>query len=209
MMRDSKIIGRRTRRPSPEAYARPDAADAADAPRPGRAAHPRLQAPRYDDAVRGAGCEGRYRRRPVHGAPPRSRVPQVPRRDRAQRAGRARYPRHHGPRLQPQDEADPKLVRQAAASGIAISRRPRRHGSTRSSGSSRSCPISRSSAAPIAPPPNSKPPLPPTSTPAMPIQNPSAGQNPPMTSSPPSNGISSPHPRCQRTRWMETSESGH
>ena len=43
------------------------------------------------------------------------RVPQVPRRDRAQRAGRPRRPHRHGQLRHPQNQADPQLVRQAAA----------------------------------------------------------------------------------------------
>jgi transposase len=51
-----------------------------------RAAHPRLRTPRHDDAVRRARCESGNDRRQMHAAPPRPGVPQVPRRNRAQRA---------------------------------------------------------------------------------------------------------------------------
>ena len=82
--------------------------------------------------------EGGNDHRQMHAAPPRAGVPQVPRRGRAQRAGRSRHPRRHGQRVEPQDQADPRLVRQAAAAGTPTSRRHRRPGSIRSSASSRS-----------------------------------------------------------------------
>ena len=54
-------------------------------------------------------------RRQMHAAPPRAGVPQVPRRNRAQRAHRSRHARRHGQRVEPQDQTDPPLVRQASA----------------------------------------------------------------------------------------------
>src|ERR1700736_1694855 len=69
------------------------------------------------------------------------------------------------------------------------SRQHPRHGSTRSSASSRCSPINRSSAAPTALRPRWRPPSPPTSTPAMPTPSPFAGPKPPTTSWPPSNGF--------------------
>ena len=68
-----------------------------------------------------------------------------------------------------------KLIRDwfaNGAAGICTSRRHPRHGSTRSSASSRCSPTSRSSAAPTALPPRWRPPSPPTSTPAMPTPKP-------------------------------------
>jgi transposase len=70
----------------------------------GRAAHPRLQAERNDVAVRGARREGRDRHRPMHAPAPRQRVPQIPRRGRAQRALRPRRSRRHGQLRNAQDQ---------------------------------------------------------------------------------------------------------
>ncbi len=70
--------------------------------------------------------------------------------------------------------------------GTGTSRRHRRRGSTRSSGSSRSCPKSRSNAALIVPRPNSKQRSRPISRLATPTQNPSAGSRAPTISWPPS-----------------------
>ena len=69
-------------------------------------------------------------------APPRARVPQVPRHHRGQRADRSRHPPRHGQLRHPQDQADPRLVRQAAALARPLHARPRRPGSIRSNASS-------------------------------------------------------------------------
>ena len=75
------------RREVPDPGAGPDRSDAADAARPARAAHPRLQAARHHDAVRGAGDRHRQGHRRVQAAPPPPGVPRVP------QAGRPRLPR--------------------------------------------------------------------------------------------------------------------
>ena len=96
--------------------------------------------------VRRSRREGGNDRRQMHAAPPRTGVPQVPRRSRAQRSGQPRHPRRHGQRVEPQDQTDPRMVRQATAAGMSTSRRHPHPGSIRSSVSSRSCPNSRSNA---------------------------------------------------------------
>jgi len=60
------------------AGARPHATPVAAAARPGRTAHPRLQAARNDIAVRGTRCEGWDRYWQMHVAASRDRVSQVP-----------------------------------------------------------------------------------------------------------------------------------
>ena len=56
----------------------------------------------------------------MHAAPPGPRVPQVPRRSRAQRPRRVGHPRRDGQRLDPQDQADPRLVCRAPAPAYAL-----------------------------------------------------------------------------------------
>ena len=68
--------------------ARPHPAAAAAAPRPGRAAHARLQAARHDLAIRRARREGRDHHWQVPAAPPRAGVPPLPRHRREERAQR-------------------------------------------------------------------------------------------------------------------------
>ncbi len=63
------------RREEPDPGPRPYAAAAAAASRPGRAAHPRLQALRHDLAVRRARRGGRHRHRHVHAAAQGNGVP--------------------------------------------------------------------------------------------------------------------------------------
>ena len=70
------------------------------------------QAPRHDLAVRRARCRRRQRDRALLPTPPGARVPPLPRHHRRQRAGRPRGPRRARQRRQPQDQADPRLVRQ-------------------------------------------------------------------------------------------------
>ena len=84
-------------------------------PGPGGAAHPRLQAPRHHHAVRRARRGDGRGHRTVQEAAPGTRVPRLPRRGGAQRPCRTRRPCRHGQRIEPQDQVDPELVRQASA----------------------------------------------------------------------------------------------
>ena len=70
-----------------------------------------------------------------------------------------------------------------------------------SSGSSPCSPMTRSGEALIAPRRSWKPPSKPTSTPIMPSPSRSAGQKPPMTSSPPSSASASVQPRFRASAW--------
>ena len=102
------------------AGARPHPADPAAAPRPGRAAHSRLQAAGHDVAVRRTRHQGWNHRRQVHGAPPRRRVSALPRYDREECPGRPRCACRDGQRIEPQDQADPELACSAPALAGAL-----------------------------------------------------------------------------------------
>ena len=112
-----------------------------------------------------------------------------------------RHPRRDGQRLEPQDQADPGLVRQAAAlarplhadlrvldqPGRAVLRPADRR--------------ARSGAAPIAPPRSWRRPSPPTSTPTTPTRSRSAGPRTPTTSSPPSSASASAPSPSKQCAW--------
>ena len=115
------------RREDPDPGARPDPADAAAASGAGRAPHPRLQAARHDEPVRGArGGHGQGDHRHP-GAPHRRRLPGLPAARRADvPPGRgARRPRQ---RLHPQDPRRPGVAGAAPALHASTSRPPRRRG---------------------------------------------------------------------------------
>jgi len=92
----------------------------AHATRPGGTPHPRLQAKRNEIAICRARCEGRNHPRQMHGPAPCPGIPQVPRRGRAQCARRSRCAYRHGQLRHSQDQADPRLVRQAPALACAL-----------------------------------------------------------------------------------------
>lgn len=64
--------------------------------------------------------ESRDRHRPMHAPAPRQRVPQIPRRGRAQRALRPRRSHRHGQLRNAQDQAHPQLVCETAPLACAL-----------------------------------------------------------------------------------------
>jgi hypothetical protein len=149
---------------------------------PARATHAQLPAPRHDDPLCRARCQGWVGDRPT--APSSSRgISAISRRHRergARRPGRSLGRRQL---LDPQDRLDPAVAREAPTIPTSTSRPPARPGSTSSSGGSVCSPSASFAAAPTGVLANSKTPFEATWPKPTPIPSRSSGPRPPTRSS--------------------------